>query len=307
MGLVRKNKSNKNIGIAFSVNLAFTLVEIIGGVLTNSISIMSDAIHDLGDSLSIGVSWLLENKSRKKPDDDFTFGYARFSLLGGLINSIVLLVGSTIIILRAIPRIIDPQAVNETGMLFLALAGILVNGFAAYKTSKGKGMNEKVVSLHLLEDVLGWAAVLIASIMMMITGIKVIDPILSILITIYILFNIFRNLKKIISILLERAPDGISIDEISEKIINTTEVVDVHHVHLWSLEGINNFVTMHVVIPEDIKNTEINRIKQKIHDILLSSGIHHTTIEFEFANECCIDGDCKNVIIKEDKHDRHHH
>lgn len=305
--MVAKNDSKKNIGIAFSVNFIFTVIELIGGLLTNSISIISDAIHDLGDSLSIGISWFLENKSRKKPDAEFTYGYGRFSLLGGLINSLVLLVGSTIIVYRAIPRIIDPQSVNETGMLILAVLGILVNGFAAYRTSKGQGMNEKVVSLHLLEDVLGWIAVLIASVLMMLTGIKIIDPILSILITLYILYNVFLNLRSIINILLEKAPGDIDIESVKNRIIKETSVTEVHHIHLWSLDGINNFITMHVVIPEDTSSREINLIKKDIHEILLSFGIRHNTIEVEFFDETCIDGDCKNVISSEDNHEKHHH
>src|SRR6056300_453753 len=156
--------SGNRIGWAFALNAGFCVIEFIGGFLTNSTAIMADAVHDLGDSLFIGSAWLLERLSKKNPDQVFTYGYRRLSLFGALINSIILVVGSTWVLFLSVPRLFNPQMPMAEGMLGLAVLGITVNGFAAYKLSGGQTMNEKVLNWHLLEDVLGWTAVLLVSI-----------------------------------------------------------------------------------------------------------------------------------------------
>ena len=156
-----------NIKVAFFLNLSFTIIEIIGGLMTNSMAILADALHDLGDSLSLGISWFLEKVSEKKPDETFTFGYARFSLLAAFINSMVLIVGSTIILYHVIPRLLNPEPVEASGMLLLSILGIVMNGLAVLRLKKGSSMNEKVVTWHLMEDILGWVVVLVASIVLM--------------------------------------------------------------------------------------------------------------------------------------------
>ena len=157
----RRGQSTKNLKVAFFLNLSFTVIEFIGGLITGSMAIMSDALHDLGDSISIGLSWYFQNLSEKKRDNTFSYGYKRFSLLGAIINAVVLLVGSVIIISKAAPAIMNPSQVNEKGMLYIAIFGVVVNGAAVLRLRKGSSINERVISLHLLEDVLGWVAVLI--------------------------------------------------------------------------------------------------------------------------------------------------
>ncbi|MCK5811321.1 MAG: cation transporter [Clostridiales bacterium] len=304
--MVSKKETQKNIKIAFFLNFIFTIVEIIGGILTNSISIMSDAIHDLGDSLSIGLAWILEKKSVEKPDEKFTYGYARYSLLGALINSLVLLTGSAIIIYRAIPRIIHPEEINKEGMILFAIVGIVVNGFAAWKTSKGEAINEKTVSLHLLEDVLGWVAVFVTSIIVYFTNWYILDGLLSILITIFILFNVGKNLKKIISIFLQKAPDNINFKKIEEEIVLKSNAIGIHHIHIWSLEGTNNYLTMHVVVNNNSTSDQIKVIKSDVKHILSHHKISHVTMEIEFEDENCQTIDCE-LEQNSNPHQYHNH
>ena len=177
----------KNISTAFFLNLAFTIIEIIGGLMTNSVAIMSDALHDLGDSLSLGLAWYFQKVAKKGRDKTFSYGYKRFSVLGAMINAIVLVVGSVFILQETIPRLWQPETPNVQGMFWLAILGIVVNGAAVLKLQKGTSLNEKVISLHLLEDVLGWAAVLVGSVLMYFFDLPIIDPLLSIGIAIFIL------------------------------------------------------------------------------------------------------------------------
>ena len=175
-----------NIRVAFFLNVGFALIELIGGLYTNSLAILSDALHDLGDSLSLGLSWYFQKISKKGRTKNFSYGYKRFSLLAAIINSIVLVTGSIIIITHAIPKLLSPTETNSKGMLLLAILGIVINGAAVLRLQKGKSLNEKVVSLHLLEDVLGWVAILIGSIFMMYFDAPFLDPLLSIGITLFV-------------------------------------------------------------------------------------------------------------------------
>ena len=282
--------TTKNIKVAFFLNLAFTVVEIIGGIYTNSLAIMSDAVHDLGDSLSLGMSWYFQKLSNKDANKKYSYGYGRFSLLGAIINSIVLTVGSVFIISEAIPRIINPEDADAHGMMWLAILGIIVNGAAVFKLKKGSSINERVVSLHLFEDVLGWFAVLIASIVMQFWNIPILDPILSLAIAGYILFNVFRNIKESFKIILQGVPNEISSDEIKKQIIkNIEEVEDIHDCHIWTLDGEFHIATIHITINDKVfswhKSKEIKeKIKKLLHD---SFHLEHVTLELESNLEDC--------------------
>ena len=189
-------KSEKRIFLSFILNFAFTIFEFIGGLITNSVALLSDSIHDLGDSISMGIAIVLEKKSKKKPDYDFTYGYRRYSLIGALISSMILLAGSAIIIFEAINRLLHPETINSELVIYFAIVGVVVNGLAALNLKKGKTINEKVISLHLLEDVLGWVALLIAAIVMYYTEIVILDALLSLVFTLYIIYHVMKNLKK---------------------------------------------------------------------------------------------------------------
>jgi cobalt-zinc-cadmium efflux system protein len=284
-----RNRHNTvaNIKIAFFLNLSFTFIEIAGGLWTNSLAITSDALHDLGDSISLGLSWFLERYSLKRKDERYSYGYRRYSLLAALITGLILIAGSIYILSEAIPRIFNPEQSNAKGMLLFALLGMLVNGIAVLRVRRGKSLNERIVFLHLIEDVLGWAAVFTISIIMIYRDIPILDPILSIIITLYISYRVFINLKKTFSIFLQAVPEGIDIKEIEKKLLKIDNVIDIHHTHIWSIDSINNVFTAHIIVKDDITKEELNRIRKKVKRITQSLGLEHSTIEIECESEFC--------------------
>ena len=286
------NHSEGNVKVAFFLNLSFTIIEIIGGLYTNSLAILSDALHDLGDSLSLGLSWYFQKLSKKGRTKTFSYGYKRFSLLGAIINSIVLVAGSIFILTKAIPELFNPEETNVQGMLYLAILGIVVNGAAVLKLRKGESLNEKVVSLHLLEDVLGWVAVLIGSIIMMYVDAPFIDPLLSILISLFVLYNVYRNLKKSMLVILQGIPEEVSVDDIQQKLKDMPEVTDIHDCHAWSMDGEYNILTVHLRLAKDYKLSEQAKLKEKVKSQLKDESINHITVEFEGQDEHCGLEDC---------------
>lgn len=297
-------KSEKNILLAFILNLAFSIFEFIGGTLTNSVAIISDSIHDIGDALSIGISYILEKKSKKKPDDKYTYGYKRYSPIGSLITTTILIIGSILVIYNATKRIINPVNINYNGMIIFAVIGVIVNLFAAYFTSEGESLNQKAVNLHMLEDVLGWLVVLIGAIVMRFTDILIIDPILSILVALFIFINAIKNFKEVIDLFLEKTPNDIDINELKDHILKIKKVIDVHHIHVWSIDGYTNYATMHI-----ITNGNGKKIKETIKDELKHHGISHVTIELESTDENCDESSCNidNNVHYHNPHHHHHH
>lgn len=281
-----------NVKTAFFLNLAFTLIEIIGGLYTNSLAILSDAVHDLGDSLSLGLSWYFQRLSKKGRTDTFSYGYKRFSLLGALINAIVLIIGSVLILVHAIPELFDPSQTDAQGMMWLAILGILVNGAAVFKLRKGKTLNEKVVSLHLLEDVLGWVAVLIGSVLMQFFDLPFLDPLLSILISLWILWNVVKNLRKSLLVLLQGIPEEVDMQEIHRKLEAFPEVMEVHDCHIWSMDGDYNVLTIHLKLIEDYSLSKQAELKSKFREVLAHESIDHITMEFDGPEEECGLEDC---------------
>ncbi len=282
-----QNNSTRNIKIAFFLNIAFTIFELIGGLLTNSLAILSDALHDLGDSFSLGLSWYLDKISQKERTKRFSYGYRRFSLLAALINTIVLIIGSIIILSEAVPRILSPEHSDATGMLFFAIAGIVVNGVAVLRLRGGKSMNTQVVAWHLLEDVLGWAAVLVVSIILLFKDIHVLDPILSILITLYVLYNIIKKLKTTLSLFLQAVPESMDLEEIQDSLLNIAGVVSAHHTHVWSLDGEHHVITTHLVVKKDTDKKAVMHIKEQVRKITENMHFYHSTVEIEYEDEDC--------------------
>ena len=287
------NESQKNIGIAFFLNAVFVVIEIIGGLLTNSIAILSDAVHDLGDSLTLGLSWILEKRSRRLGNSRYTYGYKRLSLVGALMNAVVLLVGSGFIIANAIPRLFSPEPIDPKGMIILAVLGIIINGAAVLRLKRGTKIAEKVVSLHLLEDVLGWFAVLIVSIILLFTDVPILDPILSLLITAFVLKNVAQNFGQIIKIFLQAVPDGYDISKIEEEIIKDyPSVFNIHETKLWTLDGDSNIMTFHMCVKNEPDLNEIIDLKRSVKNTLSKMGIEDVTIEIENLDNC------SNALIK---------
>ena len=277
----------KNLKLAFFLNLGFTIFEIIGGFYVNSVAIISDAVHDLGDSLSLGTAWYLQKKSQQGRDSRFSFGYKRFSLLGALINSLVLIAGSTFVIYQAVLRLIKPEVSDAQGMVIFAIIGVLVNGFAAYKLSGGTSMNEKVISWHLMEDVLGWGAVLVVAIILLFWENPYLDPALSLFISGYILWNVIKRLKETLFIFLQGVPGDIKLDEVEDRILKIENVASVHHVHVWSLEGEHHVFTAHVKLENISGFQELLEVKKQIKSILKDYPFNHYTIETELDRETC--------------------
>jgi cobalt-zinc-cadmium efflux system protein len=293
------------LALAFFLNLGFSVLELIGGLWTNSMAILSDSVHDLGDSVSIGISWFMDRKARKKPTREFTYGYARFSLLGALISSLILLVGSTVVIIEAIQRLLSPEPIDAVSMIYFAVAGILVNGWAAWSASRGKSLNEKAVSLHLFEDVFGWIAVLLGAVAMTIWDIPRLDSILSIGFTLFILYEVFKNLKSIIEVFLEKAPGELEFGKIREELMATEGVLGIHHVHVWSLEGNIHLATLHVIIEKGSGEGRYLAIQREIHRKLKAAGLEHSTIEIEFEIEGCHPSDFETEGYRPDSEEQH--
>ena len=286
-GHSHSHDSTKNIGVAFFLNFSFTFIELIGGLLTNSVAIISDAVHDFGDSISLALAWYFQKISKKKGNKFYSYGYKRFSLLGAIITSIVLVIGSIFILMEAIPRIFEPQETNAKGMFILAIVGIVVNGIAVLRTRKGSSINERLVSLHLLEDALGWIAVLAGSILIYFTGLTIFDPLLSIGISIFVLFNVFRNIKQVIPILLQGTPRELDQVHIIEKLRQIKNISDIHDLHIWSLNEEYNVLTVHVVLENSLSMEELAELKNLIRSTLGQEEIQHSTIEFETQKEKC--------------------
>lgn len=250
-------------------------------------AILSDAIHDLGDSLSLGFAYYFQKKSAQRKDSTYTYGYQRFSLLGAFINSTILIVGSILIIRESLGRMANPQQPDAAGMIVLAVFGIAVNGYAMLRLRKGGSINEKVVALHFVEDVLGWIAVLIGSIVMMFADVPILDPILSLLIAAYILFNVFRNLQSTFRILLQRKPETINELSIREQILSIRGVTDLHDLHYWTMDGRYNVMTLHVVVNRNQTIDDFERIKKEVKHELQHMDVQHMTVEIETEDENC--------------------
>jgi cobalt-zinc-cadmium efflux system protein len=284
----------RNIGIAFGLNLFFAVIEFVGGLWLGSLAILADAVHDLGDSISLGLALILQKLSTKDRNSDFTYGYGRLSLLSALIAGLVILGGSLFILIESVPRLWNSQpAPSGRGMIAFAIIGILVNGVAVLKLSKGKTQNEKLLRWHLLEDVLGWLAVLVGSIVIALTSWTWVDPALAIGLSIFVMWNVSRGLWRTAGLFLQRAPENFSYDKFRSSIATVTGVRGLHDLHAWSIDGSRNILSLHVIVDAAPEHREkIHEIKVKIREIAKGFGHFHTTIEVEYENDPCVD-DCE--------------
>lgn len=285
MGHNHEHHSSSNLKVAFFINLTFTIIEIVGGILTNSVAILSDAVHDLGDSISLFFSMMMERVSKKPGNKNLTFGYKRYSILGAIFSATVLIIGSTFIIYNAVSRIFTVEEVHAEGMLYMAIAGIAFNGIAVLRLKKDKSINSKVVFLHLLEDALGWVAIFVISIVMIFVDLPILDPILSIVIAVFVLSRIIPTFIKIGRIFMQYKPDDIEVKSIKTLVNKIDGLVDIHDVHLWSLDGSNHIVSLHAVVEENIDS--FKRVKRELKDEIFKIGVGHITIEIEYIDEDC--------------------
>ncbi len=295
-------KTTRNILVAFLLNLAFSVFEFVGGIYTGSVAILSDAVHDMGDAASIGIAYFLEKKSKQKPDETYTYGYARYSVMGSMLTTLILLIGSIAVVANAVSRIFEPVEIQYNGMIVFAVVGICVNICAAWFTREGDSLNQKAVNLHMLEDVLGWIVVLIGAIVMRFTDFALLDPLMSICVAVFIFVSAIQNLKKALDLFLEKIPHGVSVSEIREHIMAIDGVLDVHHIHIWSVDGQNHSTTMHIVT-----NAAPHQIKVAIREELAEHGIGHATLELETPNEPCTGASCHITTQPHTQHHHHHH
>lgn len=295
-------KSQKRILTAFVLNLIFAVFEFIGGTLTGSVAIISDSVHDFGDSISIGISYILEERSKKEPDEKYTFGYSRYSVLGSLIMTVILIIGSVFVIIHACDRIIHPTEIDYNGMILFAVFGVCVNLIASIATRGDGSLNQQAVSLHMFEDVLGWGVVLLGGILMKFTDITYIDPIMSVGVAIFLLIHAFKHFKEICDIFFEKTPHGIDLSELKHHLNEIDGVLDVHHFHVRTLDGVNHVATLHIVTSSDPAT-----VKKAVKEELSEHGISHTTVEIETPEEECQDLICHPETTNHNHTHNHHH
>ena len=272
------DKASRNMKIVFFINIIFSTLEFFFGVLFNSAAILSDAVHDLGDAISIGLAWFFQKISTREANEEYSFGHQRFSSLGALITGTVLLVGSAILIVNTVPQLFNPQPINYDGMFWLAIFAIAANGYSAWLISKGSSANESMLNLHLLEDVLGWVAVLIVSVVVRFTGWYILDPILSIAIAAFIFYKTWPLFSKTAKVFLEAVPEGIDIEDIKDHILALPAVHNLSHLHIWSIDGEEH--AMSVTLSTDSMTDEgYEDLKNAVRLIVAPQNVTHTTIE----------------------------
>ncbi|HMN67338.1 MAG TPA: cation diffusion facilitator family transporter [Bdellovibrionales bacterium] len=281
----------RNIGIAFWLNLGFALVELIGGLLTQSLAVISDALHDFGDALSLGMGYFLQKKSAQGPSESFSYGLRRLSLLSAVISGVVISVGAIYILIESVMSFQEPREPHSMGMAGLAVFGIAVNGFAAWRMSHGHTHNEKMLRWHLIEDVLGWIAVLIGSGLIYVFDWKWIDPLLATGISAFVLYNVIRNLIATVNLFLQGNPDPEGLRRFRTQVEGMSEVRSIHDVHFWSLDGVRHILSLHVVL-NDLGAAEM--VKAKIRAMSRELGDCHVTLEIESSDVHC-HNDCEHV------------
>ncbi|MBQ3202261.1 MAG: cation transporter [Clostridia bacterium] len=295
-------KIERNIWIAFLLNLGFSVFEFFGGLLTGSVAILSDAVHDLGDAAGIGVSWFLESKSKRQPDGTYTYGYTRFSVLGSVFTCGILLLGSVGVVVSAIGRLMNPIPIHYDGMILFAVVGVAVNLTAAFVTREGESLNQKAVNLHMLEDVLTWVVVLVGAVVMRFTDWTILDPLVSIAVAVYIFIHAIGHLRTAVDIFLEKVPEGFSVEAIRQRVEVIDGISDAHHIHIRSIDGYTHAASLHVV--SDLAPAAV---KGLVREALGGMGITHVTVEIEEPGEVCGQPQCELLEEREHHHEHHHH
>lgn len=279
------NDSASNLKVAFFLNLGFSILELAGGLLTNSVAILADVIHVIGHSTSLGVAWYLEHYSRKGQDSHYSFGYHRFGLLGAIFSATVLLGGALLVLSQAIPRIIHPQPTYAPGMVLFAILAIAVYGTAFWRVKGSVGYNAQVAAWNLLQDVIGWIAILVVSIAMIFNrDWHLLDPLLSVIIAIVILINAIRAFRKTFRVLLQATPEYVSLPYIKHKLESIEQVQSAHDTHIWSLDGIQHVLTTHLVVDPHTTREEIKQVKKQVRALARDWSLRYVTVEVEYAD-----------------------
>ena len=272
-------EAGENLAFVFFMNLAFNIIVIAGGLATNSMAILSDCIHDLADTISIALAWFLERIAQKESSDKYSYGYQRFSILGAVIISVFVIIMALVILNEAIPRLFAPEEVDASGMLIIALIGIVFKSLSVYRLHRGETFNEKAILFHQLGDVFEWIAILVLSLVLMFwDGAPYLDPFVSIGIALWLLFNLGRNLIKSTQVLLQKTPDYFDVDEFRQSIENIEGVNAIDDFHIWSLDGIDSVMTLKVDVDF---GKDVGEIKKEIYAISKKYHVVDITIEFD--------------------------
>jgi cobalt-zinc-cadmium efflux system protein len=272
--------------LSIILNAFITLVEIIGGIASNSLALISDAIHNLSDTLALTLAWLANRVSQRKPNARLTFGYKRFEILSAFINASVLTAISIYLIYEAVIRFLHPEPVKPTLMLAIAIIGLFANLFSVLflHHDSTHSLNVKAAYLHLLGDTMSSLAVIGGAILIKFTNILWIDPVLTLLISIVIIVQAYRILRESIDILMQRTPDHLNLDEIRTLIERHPLVSNVHHIHCWQLHDNDILFEAHIEIREDMPLSRSGMLLAEIETLLEEKfRITHTTLQVEFG------------------------
>ena len=271
-------KAKYTVWVAFFLNLSYAIVEFIAGGIFGSSAVLADSVHDLGDAIAIGISAFLETISNREEDRRYTLGYKRFSLLGALVTSVILITGSILVILENITKIFNPQPVNDEGILWLGIIAVSTNVLASLVVRKGKTKNESILSLHFLEDTLGWLAVILMAIILRFTDWYILDSLLSLVISIFILTKTLPRFWSALKIFLEAVPEGVEAGNLEKDLETLTNVKSVNQLSIWSMDGLENNAIIHICIKDWEK---IMETKEAVRQFLEERGVQNITIEVD--------------------------
>ena len=300
-------KTKHAVWIAFFLNLSYAIVEFIAGGIFGSSAVLADSVHDLGDAIAIGISAFLESISNREEDSHYTLGYKRFSLLGAMVTAVILMTGSGMVILENMVKLFHPQPVNEEGLLWLGIIAISVNVLASLVIRKGQTKNESILSLHFLEDTLGWLAVILMAIVLRYTDWYILDPLLSLAISLFILSKAIPRFWSTLRIFLDAVPEGVDIKQVKNDLEQLDNVASINQLNLWTMDGLEKNAIVHVCL-EHVKHMEV--CKESIRDLLKERGFQNVTIEVDedLATHRAHKRNIEELEASQSHgHDHHHH
>ena len=271
-------KAKYVVWLAFFLNLTYAIVEFIAGGVFGSSAVLADSVHDLGDAIAIGISAFLETISNREEDNQYTLGYKRFSLLGALLTAIILMTGSVLVILENVTKILNPQPVNDEGIFWLGIIAITINVLASLVVGKGKTKNESILSLHFLEDTLGWVAVILMAIILRFTDWYILDPLLSLVISFFILSKALPRFWSTVKIFLDAVPEGINIKQVKSGLERLDNVASLNQLNLWTMDGLEKNAIVHLCLEDWEQMTET---KNQVRQLLEERGVQNITIEVD--------------------------
>lgn len=297
-------KTKHAVWIAFFLNLSYAIVEFIAGGIFGSSAVLADSVHDLGDAIAIGISAFLESISNREEDSHYTLGYKRFSLLGAMVTAVILMTGSVLVILENITKLFHPQPVNDEGILWLGIIAVSINVLASLVIRKGQTKNESILSLHFLEDTLGWVAVILMAIVLRFTDWYILDPLLSLAISFFILSKAIPRFWSTLKIFLDAVPEGVDIKQVKNDLEQLNNVASINQLNLWTMDGLEKNAIVHVCL-EHVKHMEV--CKESIRDLLKERGFQNVTIEVDSdqASHACHKRDI-HAIESQSGHEHHH-